>query len=74
MEISFLQPIFLILMAVSCVMHSMHAPMLLAEVAMILGASFLGNLACRLGTRPLVSILTLVRSLLVGLCIGSFSG
>jgi hypothetical protein len=48
--------------------------MLLAEVEMLLGACFLGNLACILGTRPLVSFLTLVRTLLIGLCVGSFLG
>jgi hypothetical protein len=44
----------------------------LAEVAMLLGASFLGNLSRILGTRPLIFFLALVRRLLVGLCIGSF--
>ncbi len=48
--------------------------MLLADVAMLLGASFLGNLAHILGTGPLPSFLTLVRRLLVGLCVGSFLG
>jgi hypothetical protein len=41
--------------------------MLLAEVAMLLGAIFLGNLAQILGTRPLVSFLAPVRRLLIGL-------
>jgi hypothetical protein len=31
-------------MTVSCIVHSMHAPMLLAEVAVLLGTSFVGDL------------------------------
>ncbi len=46
----------------------------LAEITMLLGVGFLGNLAHRLSTRHLVSFLALVGSLLVGLCIGSFLG
>ncbi len=46
----------------------------LAEVAMLLSASFLENLASILSTRPLVYFLALVRRLLVGLCVGSFLG
>ncbi len=46
--------------------------MLLAQVAQ--EASFLWILARVLGTRPLVSFLALVGSLLIGLCFGSFLG
>ncbi len=48
--------------------------MLLAEVAMFLGASFLGDPGLRFCIRPLVSFLALVRSFLIGLCVGSFRG
>jgi hypothetical protein len=48
--------------------------MFLAEVAMLLGASFLGDSGRRLGTRSLVSLLSLVGSFLGVLCIGSFFG
>jgi hypothetical protein len=43
------------------------APMLLTKVVMLLSAKFLGNLACKLGTVPLVSFLALAGSLLIGL-------
>jgi hypothetical protein len=46
--------------------------MLLAEVAMLLGASFLGVSSHRLSTRSLVSFLALVTSFLVGLHVGLF--
>ncbi len=72
MEIGFLRPIFLILTTITCVVHSVHAPMLLAEVAMFFGASFLGDSGRRLSTRLLVSFLALVGSFLIGLCIGLF--
>jgi hypothetical protein len=71
-KIGLLHPVFLVPTTILGIVHGIHAPMLLAEVKMLLGASFLGNLAHRLGTRPLVSLLALVRSLLIGLCIGSF--
>ena len=48
--------------------------MFLAEVAMLLGANFLGDSGCRLSTRTLVSFLALVGSFLAGFCIGSFLG
>jgi hypothetical protein len=73
-EIRFFRSIFLVFTTILAIVHGICAPMLLAEVAMHLGASFLGNLAHRLSTRLLVSILALVRSYLVGLCIGSFLG
>jgi hypothetical protein len=46
--------------------------MLHAEVAMLLGVSFLWDSDRRLDTRSLVSVLALVGSFLGGLCIGSF--
>ncbi len=74
MELGFIRSIFLIPTTILGVVCAICTPMLLAEVAMLLGASFLRNLAHRLSTRPLVSLLTLVRSLLVGLRIESFFG
>jgi hypothetical protein len=71
-EIGFFCSIFLVPTTILGIVHGGHAPMLLAEVAMLLGVSFLGNLAPILGIRPLVSFLILVRRLLVRLCIGSF--
>ena len=49
-------------------------PMFLAEVAMLLGSSFLWNFVSRLCTRSLVSFLVFCRSFLSGLCVGSFLG
>ena len=46
--------------------------MLLAEVAMLLGASFIGDSDGNISTRLLVSFLALVGSFLAGLCIGLF--
>ncbi len=71
-EIGFLQPVFLILMTVSCDARSMRAPIFLAEVAILLGSSYLRDSGRRLSTRLLVSFLALVGSFLVGLCIGIF--
>jgi hypothetical protein len=48
--------------------------MILAQVAIFLGSSYLGNPARRIGIRSLVASLALVRSFLFGLCIGSFLG
>jgi hypothetical protein len=50
------------------------ACILLAEVPMLLGTSFLGDSGRRLSTRSLVSFLTLVGSFLIGLYIGLFLG
>ena len=55
-------------------MRGICAPMFLAEVAMLLGSSFLWNFVSRLCTRSLVSFLVFRRSFLSGLCIGSFLG
>jgi hypothetical protein len=59
-------------MTVSHVVHSMRTPMFLAEVAMLLGASFLGDSGRRLSTRLFVSFLAPVGSSLAGLCDGFF--
>ncbi len=72
-EVGFFTSVFLIPMTKLGIVCGICAPILLVEVAMLLGASFLGNHAHRPGTRPLVAFLALVRSLLVGLCI-SFLG
>jgi hypothetical protein len=52
--------------------HSIRAPMLLTEVAMLLGASFLGDSCHRLVTRSLISFFALFGSFLFGLCVGLF--
>ena len=52
----------------------MCAPMFLAQVAMLLGTSILGNFVSRLRTRSIVSFLIFHRSFLDGLCLGSFLG
>jgi hypothetical protein len=46
------------------VVHGICAPMLLAQVAMLLKADFLGNPGCRIGTRVFFSFLALVGRLL----------
>jgi hypothetical protein len=63
-EIGFLCSVFLILTTVARIVHSMHAPMLLAEVAMLLGASFLWDSGRRLSTRSHISFLALVGNFL----------
>jgi hypothetical protein len=50
----------------------MCAPILLAEVAMLLCACFLRDSDSSISTRLLVSLLTLVESFLAGLCIWNF--
>ncbi len=71
-EVGFSHSIFLVPTTILGIVHGICTPMFLAEVAMFLGACFLGNLAHRVGARPLVTLVALVRSFLVGLCIGSF--
>jgi hypothetical protein len=66
-EIGFFCTVFLVPTIILGIVHGICTPMLLAEVAMLLGAIFLGNLAYILGTRPLVSFLAPVRRLLIGL-------
>jgi hypothetical protein len=72
-EICFLLSVLVILTAISCIVHIVHAPMLLAEVAMLLSASVLGNSGCRFSTRLLLAILALGGSFL-GLCTGLLLG
>jgi hypothetical protein len=43
-EIGFFQSVFLVPITILGIVHGIHTHMLLAEVAMLLGASFLGNL------------------------------
>ncbi len=72
-EIGFFRSVFLILLMAICqVVGSIRTPMLLAKVAMLLGASFLGDSGHRLSTRSLGSFLALVGSFLVGSCLGLF--
>jgi hypothetical protein len=52
-------------MTIFHVVRSICAPLLLAEVAMLLDANFLWNSGCRLSTRSIVSCLALVGSFLV---------
>ena len=71
-EIGFFCSVFLVHTTILGIVHGRCAPMLLSEVAMILGASFLGDSDCRLSTRLLVSFLALVGRSLAGLCVGLF--
>ncbi len=73
-EVGFFRAVFLVPMTTLGVVHGMCTPMLLAQVAMLLGTSFLGNPACRIGARSFVTLLALVQSFLVRLRIGSFLG
>ncbi len=56
-------------------MHGIRAPMLLAQVAMLLEVDFLGNPGCRLHTRMFLPFLALGRSFLrkflFGLLVGA---
>ncbi len=62
-------------MTILCVVHGIRASMFLAELSMLLDASFLGgDSGRRLSISSLVSFLALVGSFLVGLCIGFFLG
>jgi hypothetical protein len=56
--------VFLKPMTIMSVVHVIHAPMLLAQVAMLLKVDFLGNPGHRLGTRTFLPFLTLMGSLL----------
>jgi hypothetical protein len=73
-EVRFLCSIFCLPTTILGIVHGICTPMFLAQVAMLLDASFLGNLARKLGTRLLVSFLALEEILLIGLCGGSFLG
>ncbi len=56
----------------SRIVCSIHSLVFLAEVAMLLGASFLGDSGHRLSTRLFVSFLALIGSILAGLYVGLF--
>jgi hypothetical protein len=71
-KIRFFHSLFFVPMTILGILCGVHAPMLLAEVAILLGVSIFGNLARVLRIRPLVSFSALVRRLLVELCIGFF--
>ncbi len=73
-EIGFFHFVFLIPTTILCVVRGIPAPMFLAGVARLLGASFLGASGRRLSTRYVVSFLALVGSSLVRLCIRLFLG
>jgi hypothetical protein len=63
-EIGFLLSVLFKPMTITSVVRGIHAPMLLAQVAVLLKADFLGNPGRRIGTRALLSFLALVRRLL----------
>ncbi len=64
-EIGFLWSVFLILTTISHVVRSIHTPMLLAEVPMLLGASFLGDSGHRLINRSLFPFLPFLKAFLL---------
>ncbi len=72
METDLLQIVFLILSTLLCVVRSMHTPMLLAEITMLLKADFLGDSGHRPSTRSLAFCHALAGNFLVGLCVGFF--
>ena len=51
-------------MTITSVVHGIRAPMLLAQVAMLLEADFLGNPGHRIGTKAFLPFLALVGRLL----------
>jgi hypothetical protein len=61
-EIGFLLSVFLKPMTITSIVHGIHTPMLLAQVAMLLKTDCFGNPGHRLGTRALLPFLALVRS------------
>jgi hypothetical protein len=63
-EIGFLLSVFFKPTTLTCVMRGIRAPMLLAQVAMLLKANFLGHSDRSLGTRAFLPFLALVRRLL----------
>jgi hypothetical protein len=65
-EIRFLLSILLKPTTIKSVVHGIRAPMLLAQVAMLLEANFLGHPDRSLGTRAFLPFLALVRRLLRG--------
>jgi hypothetical protein len=63
-EIGLLFSVFLKPTTLMCVVHGKHAPMLLAQVAMLLKANLLRHTDRSLGTRVFLPFLALVRRLL----------
>jgi hypothetical protein len=63
-EIRFLLFVLFKPMTITSVVHGICIPMLLAQVAMLLEADFLGNPDCRIGTRVFLLFLALLRRLL----------
>ncbi len=63
-EVGFLLSILFKPTTITSVVHGICAPMLLAQVATLLRADFLGNPDCGIGTRALLTFLALVRRLL----------
>jgi hypothetical protein len=53
-EVGFFCSVFLVPTTILIIVLGICASILLSHFAVLLGESFLGNLACRLGTRPLV--------------------
>ncbi len=74
LEVGFFHSIFLKSTTILGIVSGKCAPIFLAQVAMLLGASFLGSPAHRIGARSLVTPFPLVRKFLNGLCIGSSLG
>ncbi len=64
MEIGFLLSILFKPTTITSVVRGMHASMLLAQIAVLLKADFLGNPGRRIGTRALLPFLALVGRLL----------
>jgi hypothetical protein len=63
-EIRFFLSVLLKPTTITSVVHGIHTPMLLAQVAILLEANFLGPLDRSLGTRAFLPFLTLVSRLL----------
>ncbi len=63
-EIRLILSIFIKPTTITRVLHGIWAPMLLAQVAMLLKANFLGSPDHRISTRMLLPFLALVESLL----------
>jgi hypothetical protein len=63
-EIGFLLSVFFEPTTITSVVCGIRAPMLLAQVAMLLKMDFLGNPGCRIGTRAFLPFLALVGRLL----------
>jgi hypothetical protein len=69
-EDGFFRSVFLRPTTILGIVRGTCSLMFLAKVVMFLGVGFLGNSACRIGNRSLDTFFALVRSFLVGLCIG----